>query len=225
MATLLSVDTSGALCSLAICVSGRWFEDTRNVERLHNQVVLTHLDVLTAAAGVGRRAFDAVAFAAGPGSFTGIRIAAALCQGVAFASGAMAVPVSSSAALAAASRRHPQFPATGGGRILTITRSRRDAYYLAGYEIDDGGLGAWLPDRLHLGNQAPADLPEGPWIAVGDKPDWWPGERPLLSDVRVTAVTVGELALQALARGEAVPPEAAVPIYVAGDSPWQPSKR
>jgi tRNA threonylcarbamoyladenosine biosynthesis protein TsaB len=223
MATLLSVDTSGPLCSLGIYRSGRWFEDTRNVERQHNQVVLSNLDALVKVAGVTRRGFDAVAFAAGPGSFTGIRIAAAVCQGIAFACDAVAVPVSSSAALAAAACAHAHH-AGRAGRILTVTRSRRDAFYLAGYELGGSTPRPWLPDRLHQGQQMPADLPDGDWTAVGDRPDWWPTDRTLLGDVRVTAVTVGELALQALAQGEGVTPGAALPIYVAGDSPWQPRR-
>jgi tRNA threonylcarbamoyladenosine biosynthesis protein TsaB len=222
MATLLSIDTSRALCSLAIHASGRWFEDTRNVDRLHNQVVLRSLEDLADAAGVDRRAFDAVAFAAGPGSFTGIRIAAAVCQGIAFACGAVAIPVSSSQALAAAAAPH----SADGVRVLTITRSRRDAYYLAGYQTVAGHPPRQcLPDRLHLGAQAPVDLPEGEWLAVGDRPAWWPGGRSFVDDVIVTAVTVGELALEALSRGAVVAPAAALPVYVVGDSPWQPVQR
>ncbi|MFU8816994.1 MAG: tRNA (adenosine(37)-N6)-threonylcarbamoyltransferase complex dimerization subunit type 1 TsaB [Pseudomonadales bacterium] len=225
MATLLSVETSGALCSVAIYASGRWFEDTRNVERLHNQVVLEILDALSAAAAVSRRGFDAVAFAAGPGSFTGIRIAAAVCQGVAFASGARAVPVSSSLALATAALRHPECP-DGARRILTVTRSRRDAYYLAGYGLGAGAVASQrLPDRLHLGAEAPADLPGPEWVAVGHRPEWWPAERSFIIGVETTAVIVGELALLALERGATVDPAGALPVYVAGDSPWQPSAR
>ena len=92
MSALLAVETSGSLCSLAIHVSGRWFEDTHNVERLHNQVVLQSLDRLAASADVPHSGFAAVAFGAGPGSFTGVRIAAALAQGVAFASAGVVVP-------------------------------------------------------------------------------------------------------------------------------------
>jgi tRNA threonylcarbamoyladenosine biosynthesis protein TsaB len=225
MTTLLSIDTSGTLCSLAICLSGRWFEDTRSVDRLHNQVVLASLESLVATAGVDRRSFDAVAFAAGPGSFTGIRIAAAVCQGVAFGCGAAVVPVSSSQALAAAARAHPGFPAEAR-RVLTLTRSRRDAYYLAGYQLqDDEPPQSQLPDRLHLGGDAPLDLPGEDWVAVGDVPPWWPSARSVLFDVPVTAVTIGEIALDALARGAALPPAAALPVYVAGDSPWRPQRR
>ncbi len=221
MSALLAVETSGSLCSLAIHVSGRWFEDTQKVERLHNRVVLQILDGLAASAGVSRAGFQAVAFGAGPGSFTGIRIAAAVAQGVAFASQALVLPVRSSQALAAAARRHPECPATGA-RLLTVTRSRRDAYYLAGHALRASAAPEqWLDDNLHQGEAPPADLPgQGP--GVGDRPPWWPGSRAFLEGVAVTGRDVGEIALEMLGRGEGVGAEAALPVYVAGDSPWRP---
>jgi len=219
MANVLAVETSGTLCSLAIHCSGRWFEDTQNVERLHNRVVLSALDRLVDRAGLGRRDFGAVAFGAGPGSFTGIRIAASVAQGVAYAAAAQVVPVPSSRALALAlasaqlNRR---------GEVVTVIRSRRDAYYLAAYRLSADALPERIqPDHLHQGDGVPADLP-GP--GVGDRPPWWPDGREFLADVAVTGRVVGELALAMLDAGEAVPPEGALPIYVSGDSPWRPAK-
>lgn len=224
MTTLLAVETSGIFCSLAIHVDGRWFEDTQKVERLHNRVVLGNLDALVRRAGSGRR-FELVAFGAGPGSFTGIRIAAAVAQGVAYGCAARVVPVSSSLTLAAAARR-----GTGAGvdglprdadRLLTVTRSRRDAYYLAGYRLAaDGTPEPWIADALHLGPDAPDALPQCP--GVGDRPPWWPRAQPFVDAVAADARTVGELALAEYRRGAGRDPQAALPIYVSGDSPWQP---
>lgn len=226
MTALLAVETSGSLCSLAICVSGRWFEDTQNVERLHNRIVLHALEALAMTAGVPRNGFDAVAFGAGPGSFTGVRIAAAVAQGVAFASGAEVLPVRSSLALATAAVENDERAVSGRG-LLTVTRSRRDAYYLAGYErVDGGALAQRLPDRLHQGETAPCDLPAEVWTGVGERPPWWPVSWPFVDAGGAAAVTariIGQLAVGALHRGEGLPPTAAVPIYVSGDSPWRPS--
>jgi tRNA threonylcarbamoyladenosine biosynthesis protein TsaB len=223
MSALLAVETSGSVCSLAIRVAGRWFEHTQNVERLHNRVVLHNLEALAASARVRRDGFTAVAFGAGPGSFTGVRIAAAVAQGVAFASDAMVLPVRSSLALAAAAQRDERWP--GVTRVMTVTRSRRDAFYLAGYLIDTAGAPMrYLEDRLHQGHEPPADLPGGDWLGVGDRPPWWPAQQPFLTGVAVDAVVVGELALRALAAGEGLAAEAALPVYVAGDSPWRPAQ-
>ncbi len=220
MATVLAVDTSGPFCSLAIHVDGRWIEDTQKVERLHNQVVLGNLEQLVRAAGVDRRGFAAVAFGAGPGSFTGIRIAAAVAQAIAYASGATVVPVRSSLALAAAVGKRGTV-ASPASSLVTVTRSRRDAYYLAGYRLTAAGPPEpWLADALHQGATLPEDLPDA--TGAGDRPVWWPEGQEFLDDVLVDARTIGELALLELERGGGVSPEAAFPVYVSGDSPWQP---
>jgi tRNA threonylcarbamoyladenosine biosynthesis protein TsaB len=225
MTILLALETSAKLCSLAIHVDGRWIEDTQNVERLHNQVVLGNLEALSRAAGVDRGSFHGVAFAAGPGSFTGIRIAASLAQGIAYACGAGVVPVSSSLALALAAQRHAGMPASTDG-VLTVTRSRRDAYYVAGFtRATQGTVHRVMEDRLIVGVERPADLPPRNWIGVGDRPPWWPETQPFIDDAAVTATVVGELALPVFHAGEALPPTAALPVYVSGDSPWKPSVR
>lgn len=223
MTTLLAIQTASSLCSLAIHVNGQWLEDTEPVERQHNQVVLKNLERLTARAGIARNGFDAVAFAAGPGSFTGVRIAASVCQGVAFASGACVVPVSSSRALADALRRDPRYR-DGQQRVLAVTRSRRDAYYLAGYRVrGDGVADQDLPDQLHQGEKVPPHLALAEWQGAGDRPPWWPAGVSFVEDLAVTARVVGELALTAVARGEAVAPQVGLPVYVGGDSPWRPA--
>jgi tRNA threonylcarbamoyladenosine biosynthesis protein TsaB len=223
MTTLLSIETSGSLCSLALHGSGRWFEDTQNVDRMHNMLVLGMLDELFKNAQMTPKDLDVVAFAAGPGSFTGVRIAASLAQGVAFAVDARVLPVSSSRALATeASKGIGSDPALKG--ILTITRSRRDAYYLAGFERDGEQLIRVIEDVLHLGASAPQSLPGSGWIAVGDRPGWWPEVETtmqFLADCTVTARTVGRLAMKAWSAGGGLDPAMALPRYVSGDSPWR----
>lgn len=224
MPSILAIETSRARCSLAIHTGERWFEDTQAVERLHNRVVLAQLDALVREAGL-RRHFDVVAFGAGPGSFTGIRIAAAVAQGVAFACGAVVVPVSSSEALAASVAHDEQ--AVGVIRLLTVSRSRRDAYYLAGFELGRGEVVRRRPRRvvsdvLYQGVDPPGELTRAAWTGVGDCPPWWPDDRNFLTGVEVSARTVAALGLDGFASGESVPPEAAFPVYVSGDSPWRP---
>jgi len=176
---------------------------------------------LLADAGLALGDLDGIACGVGPGSFTGIRIAASVAQGVAYAAGASVVPVPSSRALALAlaSTEEERF-----GEVVTVTRSRRDAHYLAAFRLAAGALPERLQqDHLHQGDTVPADLSaDSP--GIGDRPPWWPEGREFIADVAVTGRTVGELALALLEAGAAVPPEQALPIYVTGDSPWQPAK-
>ncbi len=226
MTTLLALETSGTLCSVAIFADGEWAENTQNVQRMHNQVLLGQIADLTRVTAVGRRGFDLIAFGAGPGSFTGVRIAAATAQALAFAGSARIVAVPSSRALAeTANERGLIAPGSG---VVTVTRSRRDAHYLAAFAADGAGAGLsqTLADSLYLGVEPPAgELLHG-WIGVGDKPDWWealPLVTAFFDNCTTTAITVGRLALDIAGRGGAVAPEAGLPIYVTGDSPWKPS--
>lgn len=221
METVVALETSGPLCSLALLAGGRWFENTHNVERMHNQVVLSMLDALVVEAGIDRREFDAVAFGAGPGSFTGVRLAASVAQGVAFGAGAVVCPVSSSRSMALAwqsGRRHGSDVS-----VVTVTRSRRDAYYLAAWRVPaEGHPVRLLDDALHQGEAPPewlpADLP-----GTGDRAPWWPEGRSFDGGVAVTGRLVGELGLAAFRAGEGVTPSKAFPVYVQGDSPWRPA--
>lgn len=186
------------------------------MERMHNQVLLEMLDQLTENAAVAPADFDVVAFGAGPGSFTGVRIAAAVAQSVALVANAAVVPVASSRAMIQASD-------LSSGKVVAVTRSRGAAYYLAGYERRDDGWRLILPDALH--SAWPPELREGDWVCVGDRPEWtdtaqipsWVGA------ARVRAIHVGELALAAFHRGEGQDPAQGLPLYVSGDTPWQPA--
>ena len=81
---ILAIETTGAACSVALADRGGVREHTRIAPRRHNALVLQMIDDLLSSAGMRPRDLDVVAFSAGPGSFTGVRIGAAVAQGVAF---------------------------------------------------------------------------------------------------------------------------------------------
>ena len=223
MTTILAIETSRSLCSVAVQRNAELVEDTRKVERLHNEVVLEMIDDVCRAAEIARRAFDVVAFAAGPGSFTGVRIAAAVAQGIAFGADARIVPVSSSRAMACSAINALT---ASPSRIITMTRSRADAYYLAGYLREGDSLNLEVDDVLCT--QWPAELLQVDWLAVGDRPPWWPSVPRSVGwggGVAVTAATIAALGLAEFAAGTAVAPSAGLPRYVSGDSPWVKSGR
>ncbi|MFM7119303.1 MAG: tRNA (adenosine(37)-N6)-threonylcarbamoyltransferase complex dimerization subunit type 1 TsaB [Gammaproteobacteria bacterium] len=220
MKQLIALETSGPVCSVAIHAHGAWFEHTQIVERLHNQILLEHIDRVVAAANVSKRAFDVIAFGAGPGSFTGIRLAASAAQALAFSSAARVVPVSSSSALATRCLRAlPELH-----DLVTVTRSRRDAYYLAGWTRTDAGMRQVYDDVLHLGDDV--RLPErlSGLTGTGDCPPWWQrgGGGAWVATEHPDAREIGERALVEYAHTGGVTPAAGLPRYVSGDSPWRP---
>ena len=184
--------------------------------RAHNEHILELIDGLVAAAGLAPQELDGVAFGCGPGSFTGVRIAAAVAQALALGAGASVAPVSSTLALAVAAIE--QLPVEEG--VVVSIRSRRNAFYLASFSITDGQPAACRPDQLHTACPEWADFANG-WPLVGDPPPWLPADAPVLSEVTVGAGLIARLGARALAEGRGLDPELGLPAYVEGDSPWR----
>ena len=184
--------------------------------RAHNEHILALIDGLVVGAGVTPQDFDAIAFGCGPGSFTGVRIAASVAQALALGAGASVVPVSSTLALAVAAIE--EFSLEEG--IVVSIRSRRDAYYLASFRIANGEPVVWRPDQLFTACPDWADFANG-WPLVGDLPPWLPAEAPVPSEVTVAAGLIARLGARLLAAGRGLDPELGLPAYVQGDSPWR----
>ncbi|HHX82219.1 MAG TPA: tRNA (adenosine(37)-N6)-threonylcarbamoyltransferase complex dimerization subunit type 1 TsaB [Pseudomonadaceae bacterium] len=100
MAVILALDTSTEACSCALLGAGEGRERFVVKPREHTQLLLPMIEDLLAECGMTLQDLDAVAFGRGPGSFTGLRIAAGVTQGLAFALDLPVVPVSTLAALA-----------------------------------------------------------------------------------------------------------------------------
>ena len=189
------------------------------MERAHNEHILELVDGVLAAAGLAPADLDGVAFGCGPGSFTGIRIAASVAQAIAFGAGARILPVSSTLALARAAVESGV--PTGAGVIASI-RSRRDAWYLAGFAVAEGVLDTHRPDCLVTADPGWPEFPEG-WVLVGDRPEWLPAHVPCHSGVAVSAGLIARIGTETLEAGGGGAPESGLPVYVAGDSPWKPA--
>lgn len=97
---LLSVDTATEACSAALIINGTVTERYQQTQREHTRLILPMIDALMAEAGLKPRDLDALAFGRGPGSFTGVRIATGIIQGIALGAELPVVPVSTLAAVA-----------------------------------------------------------------------------------------------------------------------------
>lgn len=97
---ILAIDTSTEACSAALFCEGGVIERYQLAPREHNRLILPMVEAVLAEGGIGVEQLDALAFGRGPGSFTGVRIAAGVVQGIAFGIGLPVVPVSTLAALA-----------------------------------------------------------------------------------------------------------------------------
>ena len=217
MTCILGIETSRELCSAAVFVDGAVSEHTRRMQRAHNEHILALVDEAMAARGLVPADLDGVAFGCGPGSFTGVRIAASVAQAIAFGAGALILPVSSTLALASAAlEREP----TIDNGVVACIRSRRDAWYLAAYAIDGATLSLRHPDCLAQTQPAWPEIGAA-WRFVGDRPAWLEAAIECGEDVAVGAGLIARLGAAARAQGEGFAPELGLPVYVAGDSRWR----
>ncbi|MCK6430350.1 MAG: tRNA (adenosine(37)-N6)-threonylcarbamoyltransferase complex dimerization subunit type 1 TsaB, partial [Burkholderiaceae bacterium] len=97
---LLAFDTATDVCSVALAIGGEIVESSETVGHAHSERLLPMIDALLAQRGLRLADCDAIAFGAGPGSFTGLRIACSVAQGLAWGAGKRVIPVGNLAALA-----------------------------------------------------------------------------------------------------------------------------
>ena len=85
MPRILAIDTSTHACSAALLINGAISERYEVKPQQHTKLILPMLEALLVDTGIKLQQLDAIAFGCGPGSFTGLRIAAGVVQGIAFA--------------------------------------------------------------------------------------------------------------------------------------------
>jgi tRNA threonylcarbamoyladenosine biosynthesis protein TsaB len=211
---LLALDTSTECCSAALATPGELALREALTERRHAELILPFVDSLLRDAGLVPTDLDAIAFGRGPGAFTGLRIAAGVAQGLAYAAGLRVVAVSSLAAVA------ERVPAAPRERILVCNDARMGELYFAHFARDrDGSLRAL--DRERVGPPdlvlAAADAVHAAGNGLVRHPDL---RRALvarglkLSDLYPRADAVARLGLAGLIAGEAVAPEDVKPVYL-----------
>ena len=222
MARILALDTSTEACSCALNLDGEILEDFAIIPRQHAHSILPMIHSLLSAKELGLRDLDAIAWGRGPGSFTGLRIAAGVSQGLAFASGLPVVPVSTLAALAL-----QQHHLCGDDGILACIDARIDEVYWAAYHVRDGEPELVGEEQLTTPELLPEDYLRltfngGQYAAVGNglayRARFPAGVRSALGrqspDLLPRAGAIALLAATAFSRGAVVSADAAQPIYL-----------
>ena len=216
MTTLIALDTSGALCSVALLHDGVFHQLTRNVVRKHNLVVLEMLDTLCSSAGILPAAIEGVAYVRGPGSFTGVRLCVTAAQAVALAAGARVYGCTTSRLHAL----HAQ--AQGCLTVVTVVRSRGETCYLAAFRRRPGAELLQQVEEEVLTDCAP-DWLGGYGEMAGERPAWMPSSFEVLPVDETPALTLLHHASQGWPATEWAPVESALPMYIEGDHPWRPA--
>ena len=166
---LAALDTAGRACSVALGVDGEVVERIETRPRMHAATVLPMLEACLAETGLVLGQLDGIVFGRGPGSFTGLRIAASVTQGLAFGADLPVAPVSSLAAAAVAARRRHGWP-----RVLVANDARMAEADAGAYEVTAGGRAEpVMPDAL-LDPAALVPPGGGAWNGAGTAFAAWP---------------------------------------------------
>jgi len=213
---ILAIDTSTEFLSLALWLNGRVLSRDIHAGQTHSQKILPTLRTLLDEAKIELTALDGIAFGAGPGSFTGLRIACGVAQGLAFGANLPVVAVSTLQALAQQS---------GAEKVIACLDARMREIYHAAYEKQNG---EWLEVSAPALFK-PEDAPKvngDDWVGVGTGWLVYPdvlqavyGEqlREMPAPDRhshPTATSIAELALPTFEAGLARPAQEAAPIYI-----------
>ncbi len=210
---LLAIETATDRLSLAVSVAGVVHERTLDAGQRHAELVLGEVDALLAAAGLRIGDLHGIAYGAGPGSFTGLRIGCGVAQGLA---AARALPVVGVGTLAAIAEAAP------ASRVVACLDARMGEVYHAAYEKQHGRLHEVIPPGLHRPDAVP--LPEGEgWSGCGagfaayrDALTLRHGSRLAAVDPAIfpSAAAVARLAAPRFAAGEGAAAATALPFYL-----------
>lgn len=210
---LVAVETATEWCSVALWRDGEVRSLERRAGNRQGEFVLPMLESLLKSARLGMRDVEGIAYGAGPGAFTGLRIACGVAQGLAFARNLPVVGVSTLEATAEES---------GAERAIVALDARMHEVYYAAFEKR---AGAWMP-KLPECCVAPdaVEIPDGNgWLGCGSgfsvyrdriEPRVAAACLRIAPEVRPSAVSVIRLAAPRFEAGQGVDASQAVPNYI-----------
>lgn len=160
---LLALDTSGVACSVALLIDDKVLYRHEIAPMQQAQKILSIIHVISQEANLSLNQLDALIFGCGPGSFTGVRIATSVVQGLGFALKLPVIPISSLAGLAQAA-----YTDLGWKKLLVGVDARIQEVYWGAYQLNPAGLVELVgkeevakPEEIHL----PMDKD---WYGVGN---------------------------------------------------------
>jgi tRNA threonylcarbamoyladenosine biosynthesis protein TsaB len=222
MPTLIAIETSTENCSAALLRNGAVIERSELAPRRHAELILPMIESLLNEAGLSRRQLDAIAVGRGPGTFTGVRLAISVAQGIALGLDIPVVPISSLAALA------QDTPADVGEPILATIDARMGEVYAGAFRRNAEGS----VESIGAESVGPASMVVVPKSTNGKREEWivvgsgWGAYHDALAArlpcparwadgarcPQARAVTM--LAAPQFATGHVVAPEFALPVYL-----------
>ena len=220
---ILAIESATDSCSVALRVGKNTKQSISMQPRSHSELILPMVDELMSEAGLEIKQLDAIAFGCGPGSFTGLRIATGMVQGLAFGSNVPVVAVSSLAVLAQTAYR-----LYGIKNLISSFDARMNEIYWAVYCQNEQGL-------MELQGQEKVCLPEdvvlendnvkfgagsgGIYLEAFQKK--YPRIEGWVLECVPEAIDLLDLAEAEYQKGNRLSPEEALPVYLREATNWK----
>jgi len=159
---LLGIDTSTRSTVLGLQLGSEVVDRTSSEVDTHSREILPSIDSLVKEAGISLEDLDAIVFGQGPGSFTGLRIAIGVVQGLGYGLGIPVVPVSSMACIA-----QSVIPAINPPLVFVGLTARLEEIYYGAYRFEDDIAVPVIPEGVVDVSELP-QLPAGEWVGCGN---------------------------------------------------------
>ncbi|NRA60831.1 MAG: tRNA (adenosine(37)-N6)-threonylcarbamoyltransferase complex dimerization subunit type 1 TsaB [Psychrobium sp.] len=220
---ILIIDTSTEACSVALVHNNTLISEFDVTPRNHTRMVLPMVDSLLKKAQMSVAQLDAIAWARGPGSFTGVRIGTGIMQGLALGANKPVIAISTLAAMAQQAIDEHQ-----ASFVISAIDARMGEVYWGIYQ-DVDGLATLVEQEIVASPEKLTELalPEQQYMAVGTA---WLAYPQLLNLANITACedilyphagAMAPLAIELWRSGEAMDVEEAKPVYVRDTVTWQ----
>jgi tRNA threonylcarbamoyladenosine biosynthesis protein TsaB len=214
---LLALDTSTEFLSLALKLGENTFTHYQATGSASSQLVLPQIQVLLDSANTQLKDLDGIAFGAGPGAFTGVRIASGVAQGLGFGANLPVVGINTLIAVAEAS---------GQDKVIVCLDARMGEIYHAAF-VKQNGIWTEISETKVCKPQNSPILEGGNWFGAGSG---WAAYRDVLTqlytnnlspalpnimqNITPTAEAILRLAQPVFAAGQGRPAMEAMPIYI-----------
>lgn len=209
--TILAIETSTELASVALLHRGQWSSRESAGAQTHSMSVPAMVQAVLAEAGIKLAQCDALAYGMGPGSFTGVRTACGLVQGLAYGASLRVAPVVTLMAMAEAVRQ-----SGAGNDVLAVLDARMGEVYWAQYRYD----GRWHCVAEPALSAASAVVASGKPVVCGNGLSAYPegfaqlGDLPRLPAIMPHAESVARLAVTMVNDQQLLLPRDAQPLYL-----------
>ncbi len=225
---LLGIDTSTRSTVLGLQLGSEVLDRTSPEVETHSREILPSIDLLVKEAGISLGDLDGIVFGQGPGSFTGLRIAIGVVQGLGYGLGIPVVPVSSMACIA-----HSFESVINPPLVFVGLTARLEEIYYGAYRFENGIAVPVIPEGVVDVSELP-QLPAGDWVGCGN------AMAELGTKIEaITGVSFNRLSSEAIptiqnllvlgswkfSRGESVNAMAATPVYLREQVASRPGKR